>query len=111
MKSAILLAVAVVIVSSLPVVLRHTEAAAQEGAPARAVSTQGNQPPAFIAQVRPGSSLISGSASRSTDVGPVNREAADKVNANFSKAKAPNAGDSGGLKTRKKKPAVTLAAK
>jgi hypothetical protein len=89
MKSAILLAVAVVIVSSLPVVLRHAEASAQEGATAQATGMPGNRPAAVIAKVRPKSSGVSGSAYSNTDVRPVNRESADKIDATSSKTESP----------------------
>jgi hypothetical protein len=52
MKSAILLAVAVVIVSSLPVVLRHTEAAAEQGVTAHGAGTLGSRPAVIGAQVQ-----------------------------------------------------------
>jgi hypothetical protein len=69
MKSAILLAVAVVIVSSLPVVLRHSEAAAQENAPMHAAGTPGNRPAAVIAQVPSKSSTGAGSTSGDAERG------------------------------------------
>jgi len=110
MKSAILLAVAVVIVSSLPVVLRHTEAAAQEGATAPTVATQGNRPAAIIAQARSKYTGVSHSESGNSEVRPVNRESAAKIEANSSKAETAKADDAEELKTRGRNSAVTLAA-
>jgi hypothetical protein len=101
--------VAVVIVSSLPVVLRHTEAVAQEGATAPTADKEGSGPAAIIAKIHPKSNGVSGSAP--TAVKPVNRESADQIEANSSKTETARVSDAEGLKTRDKRSAVTLTAK
>jgi hypothetical protein len=52
MKTALLVAVAIVIFSSLPFVSRQTDAVAEENAPAHAGSAQANQSSAMNAQAR-----------------------------------------------------------
>jgi hypothetical protein len=111
MKSAILLAVAVVVVSSLPIVLRHTEAAAQEGMTAPVAATQGNRSPEVIAQILPKSSRVSDSAPRNFEKRPTSREPADKVDTSSLKTEPAKARGAEELKTMDKGSAVTLPAK
>jgi hypothetical protein len=53
MKTALLVAVAIVTFSSLPFVSRQADAAAQENSPAHAVSAYAKQSPAINTQSRP----------------------------------------------------------
>jgi len=89
MKSAILIAVAVVIVSSLPVVLRQTGAAAQENATAHPASTQADR-----------SAFVNAQASN-TQKPPVNRESVVRFDSNSSKTGSAKAGDTVEAKARR----------
>jgi Ni/Co efflux regulator RcnB len=112
MKSAILIAVAVVIVSSLPVVLRQTDAAAQENATAHPASTQADRSAFVNAQARPKSDDVSGSASSNTQRPKVNRESVVRFDSNSSKTGSAKAGDTAEAKARRKaRPAAIVATK
>jgi Ni/Co efflux regulator RcnB len=89
MKSAILIAVAVVIVSSLPVVLRQTGAAAQENATAHPAGTQADR-----------SAFVNAQASN-TQKQPVNRESVVRFDSNSSKTGSAKAGDTVEAKARR----------
>ena len=102
MKSAILIAVAVVIVSSLPVVLRQTDAAAQENATAHPASPNADRSAFVSAQARPESNDASGSASSTTQRPPVNRASVVRFDSNSSKTGSAKAGDTAEAKARRK---------
>jgi hypothetical protein len=111
MKSAILIAVAVVIVSSLPVVLRQTDAAAQENATAHPAGTQADRSAFVNAQARPISEGVSGSSAFSnTQRPPVNRASVIGFDSNSSKTGSAKAGDTAEAKARRKARAAAIVA-
>jgi hypothetical protein len=88
MKPAILLAIAIVMVSSLPLISRQDDAIAQESASASA-NAHANQSPAANANANAGGVEANGAAAADAQMQPVNAELVGKLDSKTAKAGDP----------------------